>query len=108
MTHLHLFLQVQPNSPPVMYNTLLELYLQGCAHQTDGMVSHVPPKPSISLYLSLESCCSSCQTKTEQERRMLDLLQNAESGYDLDQALVMCHMHGFKAGILFLYEKAKL
>ncbi len=28
--------------------------------------------------------------------------------YDLDQALVMCQMNNFKAGILYLYEKARL
>ncbi len=31
-----------------------------------------------------------------------------QGGYDLDQALVMCQMNNFKAGILYLYEKAKL
>jgi len=28
--------------------------------------------------------------------------------YDLDQALVLCQMNNFKAGILYLYEKAHL
>ncbi len=32
----------------------------------------------------------------------------SQAGYDLDQALVMCQMNNFKAGILYLYEKAKL
>ena len=31
-----------------------------------------------------------------------------QAGYDLDQVLVLCQMYNFKAGILFLYEKAKL
>ena len=31
-----------------------------------------------------------------------------QAGYDLDQALILCQMNNFKAGILFLYEKAKL
>ena len=31
-----------------------------------------------------------------------------QAGYDLDHALVLCQMHSFKAGVLYLYEKAKL
>ena len=31
-----------------------------------------------------------------------------QAGYDIDQALVLCQMHNFTAGILYLYEKAEL
>ena len=36
---------------------------------------------------------------------MIDILQ---AGYDLYHAMVLAQMHHFKAGILYLYEKAKL
>ncbi|ELT88573.1 hypothetical protein CAPTEDRAFT_218778 [Capitella teleta] len=77
-------IKVQPGSSQIMYNTLLELYLQRYSHQTDGA------------------------SKTDEERRCLEFLQGSPNGYDLDQALVMCQMHSFKAGVLFLYERAKL
>ncbi|XP_013381879.1 vacuolar protein sorting-associated protein 11 homolog [Lingula anatina] len=76
--------KVQPNSPALVYNTLLELYLHCIVHETD------------------------ISSKTERERKTLDLLQNPDAGYDLDQALVLCQMNNFKAGILYLYEKARL
>ena len=31
-----------------------------------------------------------------------------QASYELTQALVLCKLNNFKAGILFLYEKAKL
>ena len=31
-----------------------------------------------------------------------------QARYDIDHALVLAQMHHFKAGILYLYEKAKL
>ncbi|CAE1174781.1 VPS11 [Acanthosepion pharaonis] len=77
-------IKVQPNSPSLLYNTLLELYLQDTIHETE---------PTL---------------KAEKERRTLELLQGSEAGYDIDQALVLCQMHNFTAGILYLYEKAEL
>ena len=32
----------------------------------------------------------------------------SKARYDIDHALVLAQMHHFKAGILYLYEKAKL
>lgn len=40
--------------------------------------------------------------------KTLKLLQNPEVKYDKAQALVVCHMHGFSEGILYLYEEQKL
>ncbi|EDO40103.1 predicted protein [Nematostella vectensis] len=76
--------QMFPKSSSLLYNTLLELYLNNAAHETDvkGQVIH--------------------------EKKALDLLMNVEARYDLDHAMVLAQMHHFKAGILFLYEKAKL
>ncbi|CAH1772502.1 unnamed protein product, partial [Owenia fusiformis] len=76
--------RLQPGSNSLVYNTLLELYLHDYVHE---------------------------QNKTVQESKgkiTLDLLQNQDAGYDIDQALVLCQMNDFKPGILYLYEKAKL
>lgn len=76
--------QVQPNSSNLVYNTLLELYLNDAARQKN------------------------VEAQVEHERKALDLLKNVEARYDIDHALVLAQMHHFKAGILYLYEKAKL
>ncbi|XP_068706072.1 vacuolar protein sorting-associated protein 11 homolog isoform X2 [Montipora foliosa] len=76
--------QVQPNSSNLVYNTLLELYLNDAARQKD------------------------IEAQVEHEHKALDLLTNLEARYDIDHALVLAQMHHFKAGILYLYEKAKL
>ncbi|GJQ72175.1 hypothetical protein Trydic_g3267 [Trypoxylus dichotomus] len=70
-------------SAPV-YDTLLEHYLHVWDFFIDG-----PEKAKYS-------------------QKILKLLQNSESKYDKPQALVVCHMHGFSAGILYLYEEQKL
>ncbi|KAK3611536.1 hypothetical protein CHS0354_016470 [Potamilus streckersoni] len=82
---LEYMIKTKPNSPSLLYNTLLELYLHDIVHEGGDM-----------------------EAKNEKQRRTLDLLQNPDANYDLDQALVLCQMNNFKAGILFLYEKAQL
>jgi len=42
------------------------------------------------------------------EAKTLELLKSKNAKYDIDHALVLAQMHNFKAGILYLYEKAKL
>ena len=64
--------------------------------------------PNVSCYHKTAQVECFFQNKVEKERGTLELLQNPEAGYDLDQALVLCQMNNFKAGILYLYEKAKL
>ncbi|KAK3753540.1 hypothetical protein QZH41_018510 [Actinostola sp. cb2023] len=81
-------IQVERKSSSLLYNTLLELYLNNAAHETDIQVS--------------------CIAQVAHERKALDLLMNTEAGYDLYHAMVLAQMHHFKAGILYLYEKAKL
>lgn len=46
--------------------------------------------------------------KNKYAQNSLKLLQNPEIKYDKAQALVVCHMHGFSEGILYLYEEQKL
>uniref|UniRef100_A0A2C9MAP2 Vacuolar protein sorting-associated protein 11 homolog n=1 Tax=Biomphalaria glabrata TaxID=6526 RepID=A0A2C9MAP2_BIOGL len=77
-------IEVQPNSSNLVYNTLLELYLHDMVHEKD------------------------ISTRVDRERKTLDLLKNPDANYDIDQALILCQMNNFKAGILYLYEKAHL
>nr|XP_039266743.1 vacuolar protein sorting-associated protein 11 homolog [Styela clava] len=79
-------IKVEPQSSELVYNTLLELYLHQMTHPN---------------------------TTSEERRRIedqtLDLLKEFSSlDYDTDQALVLCQMHCFRPGILFLYESAAL
>lgn len=77
-------IEVQPNSSSLVYNTLLELYLHDMVHE-----------PSISV-------------RVDRERKTLELLKNPDAGYSMEQAMVLCNINNFKAGILYLYEKAHL
>ncbi|TPX44023.1 hypothetical protein SeMB42_g03800 [Synchytrium endobioticum] len=61
----------------VISNTLLELYLDSSEESVNR----------------------------NREIRAMKLLQNPASNYDVDHALVLCEMHAFAPGILFLYEK---
>lgn len=85
--HLMRFLEhqikVHPKLREVVYNTLLELYLN-----------------------EIGTCRT--EERVTKERRALELLKRSEASYDLDHALVLAQMHDFKDGILYLYEKALL
>ncbi|XP_033108411.1 vacuolar protein sorting-associated protein 11 homolog isoform X2 [Anneissia japonica] len=84
MEFLEHMTRVQPNSPEIIYNTLLELYMHDMAHEADSRL------------------------QVQLEQKSMSLMHNVNAGYDIDQALVLCQMHDFKKGILYLYEKAKL
>ncbi|KAH3841675.1 vacuolar protein sorting-associated protein 11 homolog [Dreissena polymorpha] len=77
-------ISLNSNSPSLLYNTLLELYLHDLTHQ---------PKS---------------EEKEAKQKKTIDLLRNPQANYDLDQALVLCQMNNFQLGILYLYEKARL
>lgn len=47
-------------------------------------------------------------SKTQCEQKIVRLLQNPEANYDNDQTLILCQIHNFKSGILYLYEESKL
>ena len=80
---LEFMVQAQPGSSNVIYNTLLELYLHRDASDKPGAWQG-------------------------REAKALELLKNTEAKYNLDQAMVLAQMHDFQAGVLYLYEKAKL
>lgn len=67
-----------------VYNTLLEHY--------------------IHVWSNLESTAE----KNKMSQKTLKFMQNPDVKYDKSQALVVCHMHFFREGILYLYEDQKL
>lgn len=77
-------IKVTAEAASLLYNTLLELYLQAYKHETD-------PKVKNSL-----------------EQKIMDMLRNPEARYDIDQAMILSQMNSFKPGVLHLYERAKL
>uniref|UniRef100_A0A673T2R1 Vacuolar protein sorting-associated protein 11 homolog n=1 Tax=Suricata suricatta TaxID=37032 RepID=A0A673T2R1_SURSU len=76
--------EVQPDSPQGIYDTLLELRLQNWAHEEDPRVKEKLHAEAISLLKSGRFC---------------DVF---------DKALVLCQMHDFQDGVLYLYEQGKL
>lgn len=67
-----------------VYNTLLEHY--------------------IHVWSNLESVAE----KNKMSQKTLKFMQKPDVKYDKSQALVVCHMHSFREGILYLYEDQKL
>lgn len=59
-------------------------------------------------YLHVWGAMKDNSEKKKYEQRILKLLQNSDAKYDKHQALVVCHMHKFSAGVLHLYEEQKL
>lgn len=76
--------KVQPKWSTLVYNTLIEHYLHVWSSLTDPT------------------------SKTQYEQKIVRLLQNSEANYDKDQTLILCQIHNFKSGILYLYEESKL
>ncbi|KAL7981664.1 hypothetical protein Chor_005752 [Crotalus horridus] len=76
--------EVQPDSKQGVYDTLLELRLQNWAHEQDP------------------------QIKEKLHNETILLLKSGKFQEVFDKALVLCQMHNFKDGILYLYEQHKL
>ncbi|XP_043936877.1 vacuolar protein sorting-associated protein 11 homolog [Protopterus annectens] len=77
-------IDVQPNSPQGTYDTLLELHLQDWAHEQDP------------------------QKKKKLQQEAISLLKSGNFRDVFDKALVLCQMHNFKDGVLYLYEQGQL
>ncbi|XP_048036590.1 vacuolar protein sorting-associated protein 11 homolog [Megalobrama amblycephala] len=75
-------IEVDPFSSEGVYDTLLELRLQDWAHEQDPGKKKVLQEAALSLLRSDNTV--------------------------FDKALVLCQMHNFKEGVLYLYEKGKL
>ena len=68
----------------VIYNNLLEHYLHHYKTQSQN------------------------QGGLKEEQKILDILSSPKLSYDNDQALVLCQLHNFLRGTLYLYEKKGL
>ncbi|XP_062869801.1 vacuolar protein sorting-associated protein 11 homolog [Trichomycterus rosablanca] len=79
-------INVEPASPPGVYDTLLELRLQDWAHEQDLKKKEILQREALSLL------------KDETDKASIRF----------DKALVLCQMHNFKEGVLYLYEKGEL
>ncbi|XP_058865560.1 vacuolar protein sorting-associated protein 11 homolog [Acipenser ruthenus] len=77
-------MDVEAQSPQGVYDTLLELRLQDWAHEQDT------------------------QEKNSLQEAVLSLLKSENYSTVFDKALVLCQMHNFKEGVLYLYEQGQL
>ncbi|CAL8268441.1 unnamed protein product [Merluccius merluccius] len=75
-------IEVEPFSPAGVYDTLLELRLHDWAYEPEAEKKKVLQGAALSLLHSDNTV--------------------------FDKALVLCQMHNFKEGVLYLYEKGKL
>lgn len=48
------------------------------------------------------------QNREIKQEKILKLLSSPNAKYDNEQALILCQMNHFDAGMLFLYERVKL
>ncbi|KAF2073113.1 hypothetical protein CYY_005582 [Polysphondylium violaceum] len=75
----------QNNDAPLVYNTLLELYLR-----EDKSI----PKTD--------------EEKSKSKDKAYEFLINPKSKFDQDHALILAQVHNWKKGVLYLYEKLEL
>ncbi|XP_022916247.2 vacuolar protein sorting-associated protein 11 homolog [Onthophagus taurus] len=96
--YIHLFL----NNSTRLVEFLEHLIQQDCFLSSpvyDTLLEH---------YLHVWGAEKERPEKEKWSQKILKLLQNSDTKCDKPQALVLCHMHGFSKGILYLYEEQKL
>ncbi|KAK4874130.1 hypothetical protein RN001_013490 [Aquatica leii] len=96
--YIHLFL----NDSEHLVEFLEHLIAEGCILSTsvyDTLHEH---------YLHVWSSIKNETEKNKYGQKILKFLQNSEIKYNKPQALVVCHMHNFSEGVLYLYEEEKL
>jgi hypothetical protein len=92
-------------------NTLLELYLADDLHSTAVAKAALSDSGPVPSSLEMEEAE---QDRKERLKKALSLLKTGwpthepQPKYDPDLAVVLCQMHGFREGRLFLYEKMRL
>lgn len=80
---LEYLVNFQNNWPEIVYNTLLENYLNKWNNASEDM-------------------------KLEYETKIMKIIHSLDSNYNKNHILILCQIHNFKAGIMHLYEEAKL
>ncbi|CAH1993182.1 unnamed protein product [Acanthoscelides obtectus] len=95
---VHLFL----NNSELLVEFLEHLLNEGC------ILSTAVYNLLFEHYIHVWSNLKNVADKNRMSQKALKLLQNSDVKYDKSQALVVCHLHSFKEGILYLYEEQKL
>ncbi|XP_054266657.1 vacuolar protein sorting-associated protein 11 homolog isoform X1 [Macrosteles quadrilineatus] len=81
---LEYLIQTSGKWQPLVYNTLVEHYLQVWSRLSDAA------------------------TRVQWEQRIVRLLESPDAKYDRHQTLILCQAVNFRPGILYLYEENKL
>lgn len=96
-----------PKSSTQVYNTLVEHYL----HVWSSILKSASDKERAdeegkNAGLDVDETLQADRKLLEE--KLIRLLENPDSKYDKDQTLILCRLHNFKKGLIFLYEDAKL
>ncbi|KAG8258028.1 Vacuolar protein sorting-associated protein 11 [Homalodisca vitripennis] len=81
---LEFLIQKTPKWEPLVYNILVEHYLQVWSRLSDDA------------------------TRKQWEQRIVRLLESPDAQYDRHQTLILCQAVNFRPGVLYLYEENKL
>ncbi|KAK7475894.1 hypothetical protein BaRGS_00032862, partial [Batillaria attramentaria] len=108
----------KPTNQPLVDQTSLEGAVPRIQHANAEEFIHIFVKNSAQLTQFLEHMVevqpnsSSLVYNTLLELYLHDMVHeasiSARAGYSMEQAMVLCQVNNFKAGILYLYEKAHL
>jgi len=108
----------EPSSEGTLYSTLLELYLTPKLSEsvTDPMAPSAPVwQDSPSAAVKQQQRLANAKEYPERLEKALALMKrgwptggSVKPKYDAQHALVICHLHSFKKGIVFLYERMQM
>jgi hypothetical protein len=84
-----------------LWHALLEVSLRKDVHRAELQAS----RPEI---FTDEGLLASTIESARDEDVLQSVLKNLSANYDADHALVLCQMHEYKPGCLFLYEKMRM
>ena len=93
-------IQAKPEeSSQLVYNSLLEHYLQNYGGLKDSQIAEDIDDERMDLIKTQE---------VQLEKKLLETLKSCNAKYNSDHVLVMCQLHNFHPGTLYLYEKKQL
>ena len=93
-------IQTKPEeSSQLVYNSLLEHYLQNYGALKEAKATEDIDDEQLSIINTKEM---------QLEKKLLGTLKSCNAKYNSDHVLVMCQLHNFHPGTLYLYEKKQL
>ena len=93
-------IKVKPEeSSQLVYNSLLEHYLQNYGALKGAYEEDMLDDDKMSSLKKMEK---------DLEKKIIGTLKNANAKYNSDHVLVMCQLHNFHPGTLYLYERKQL